>query len=206
MLGSYFKLEHNASFQSLSNSLKNHSITRHYVVWETSSVVRLSTNETNAYIIPPLYNSLNSEIKITEIVHSGISVAQEILRSFVVLKQALQCPFLCLMIVFEKAYFKYWESIESLKPYWCHSHRRRLHRCNVVIITNGSEIRPKKTWWSSTTRFLYKISWKYFWRRVQIMELLTLQSFPVCCRFILLWSTYSPKHPVLRHPQSVSFP
>jgi hypothetical protein len=39
------------------------------------------------------------------------------------------------------------------------------------------------------------------WWRVQIMELLSMHFFPPSCHFIPLRSKYSPKHPVLKHPQ-----
>jgi hypothetical protein len=42
--------------------------------------------------------------------------------------------------------------------------------------------------------------------RVQIMELLITRFYLASCHFIPLRSKYSPKHPVLKHPQSVLFP
>jgi hypothetical protein len=41
----------------------------------------------------------------------------------------------------------------------------------------------------------------YTWRRVKVMKLLIMQLSP--CHFIPLWSKYSPKHPVLKHSQSM---
>jgi hypothetical protein len=42
--------------------------------------------------------------------------------------------------------------------------------------------------------------------RVQTMHLLVMQFPPTSRHFILLRSKYSPRHPVLKHPQSVFLP
>jgi hypothetical protein len=39
------------------------------------------------------------------------------------------------------------------------------------------------------------------WWRVQILNFIT-QFSPSSCHFIPLWSKYSPRHPVLKHPQT----
>jgi hypothetical protein len=44
------------------------------------------------------------------------------------------------------------------------------------------------------------------WRRVQMMELLIMQFSAASRHFIPFRSKYSPKHPVLKQPQSVFFP
>jgi hypothetical protein len=44
----------------------------------------------------------------------------------------------------------------------------------------------------------------YTWWRVQVMNLLTMQFYATSRHFISLQSKYSPQHPVLKHPQSMS--
>jgi hypothetical protein len=44
----------------------------------------------------------------------------------------------------------------------------------------------------------------YTWRILQITKLLVTQFSPVSCHFIHFRSKYSPQHPVLEHPQSMS--
>jgi hypothetical protein len=44
----------------------------------------------------------------------------------------------------------------------------------------------------------------YTWQTVQVMKLIIMQFSPTSYQFIPLWLRYSPQHPVLKYPQSVS--
>jgi hypothetical protein len=54
---------------------------------------------------------------------------------------------------------------------------------------------------SHTPHLLRLDNSNYTWQRVQIMKLLVMQLSAPSCHSILLWSKYSPQHPVLKHPQ-----